>query len=105
MEMQQATVIMSAIAQPTRYRCYTLLISRGALTAGEIAERLVVPSNLLSSHLKILTAAGLIVASRRGRSICYSANSGTLLALMAHLAKILSEGSTNAMGPSSGPSS
>lgn len=95
MEMQQATAIMSAISQPTRYRCYTLLTSGGPLTAGEIAERLDVPPNLLSSHLKILTAAGLIAPSRRGRSICYAANGGAVLALMAHLATILADGSTD----------
>ncbi|MGN7160491.1 ArsR/SmtB family transcription factor [Sphingomonas sp. SAFR-052] len=86
---------MSALAQPTRYRCYALLAVGGPLTAGEIAERLDVPANLLSSHLSVLAAAGLITANRRGRCISYKANAGALLGLIAHLATISGEDANN----------
>lgn len=44
------------------------------LAAGELARVLDVPHNTMSSHLNILTAAGLVQSRREGRSIIYRIN-------------------------------
>jgi DNA-binding transcriptional ArsR family regulator len=44
------------------------------LPAGEIARQLDVPHNTLSTHLSILTSAGLVRSKRSSRSIVYRAD-------------------------------
>ena len=69
-----AVKMLSALAQPTRFGVFRLLMRHGpeGLAAGAIAENLVVPQNTLSSHLNILAHAGLINSVRRGRSLIYA---------------------------------
>ena len=60
---------LSALAQPSRLNVFRLLVKAGAngLRASDIAGQLGIPANTLSTHLRILTAAGLLsvrVASR-----------------------------------------
>jgi ArsR family transcriptional regulator len=57
------------------------------LPAGEIADRLAVPANTLSSHLGVLTRAGLIKPERRSRSIVYRADLDRLRDLVLFLLK------------------
>lgn len=66
--------MLSALAQPTRFAVFRRLMQRGDAgeAAGAIAEALDVPQNTLSSHLNILSNAGLIRAQRHGRSVVYS---------------------------------
>ena len=45
-----------------------------SLPAGEIADRLAVPTNTMSAHLGVLSRAGLIASQRRSRSIIYRAD-------------------------------
>ncbi|WP_348656772.1 metalloregulator ArsR/SmtB family transcription factor [uncultured Sphingobium sp.] len=90
MEMSDATAAMSALSQPTRYRCFQLLIQRGQASAGELAEALGTPANLLSSHLSILSAARLITSVREGRSIIYAPDKARLAELISHLVSMAS---------------
>lgn len=72
MELKQATLALSALAQPSRLEVFRLLVrSDTELSAGEIADNLDVPKPTLSFHLKELNHAGLIEARRDGRSINY----------------------------------
>jgi len=66
----------AALSQGTRLDVFRLLVANepNGLPAGEIARRLTVPHNTLSSHLGVLTRAGLATAERRSRSIIYRAN-------------------------------
>ncbi|MBD8548268.1 helix-turn-helix transcriptional regulator [Sphingomonas sp. CFBP 8760] len=73
MEMDDAIPVLSALAQPTRYRCVSHLVDRGECTAGELAQVLGVPANTMSSHLTILAHAGLVASQRHGRNIVYAA--------------------------------
>ena len=76
MESENVILALAALAQPTRLDAFRLLMKhepRG-LAAGTIAESLAIPQNTMSSHLAILTRAGLIGAKRNGRSIVYRAN-------------------------------
>ncbi len=67
---------LSALAQTTRLDVFRLLVAHEpeGLPAGEIALRLAVPHNTLSSHLGILSRAGLVRSERRSRSIVYRAD-------------------------------
>lgn len=69
----KAITLMSALAQPTRLAVFSLLARSGeeGLTAGELAERTGTPANTMSSHLTILSQAGLAKARRAGRNIFY----------------------------------
>ena len=59
---------LGALAQESRLNAFRLLVRSGpdGLAAGEIARQLSIPHNTLSSHLSILSNAGLItIASRK----------------------------------------
>lgn len=76
MESEVAILALAALAQSTRLDVFRLLIQQepDGLAAGEIARSLAVPQNTMSSHLAILTRAGLVRAKRSGRSIAYRAD-------------------------------
>jgi protein-tyrosine-phosphatase/DNA-binding transcriptional ArsR family regulator len=65
-----------SLAQPTRLAAVRHLLSvhPASLSAGEIAKRCDVPHNTMSTHLAILSRAGLIEAEKDGRSINYRAD-------------------------------
>ncbi|MDA0707608.1 MAG: metalloregulator ArsR/SmtB family transcription factor, partial [Proteobacteria bacterium] len=69
-----AVKILSALAQPTRFGVFRLLMkyNRQGLAAGAIAEMLKVPQNTLSSYLNLLSNSGLIKSERHGRSLIYT---------------------------------
>lgn len=74
MNDDQAISMLSALAQKTRFRVFRTLMhaSKGGLAAGKIAKKIDVPQNTLSSHLNILSNAGLIACNREGRQLIYS---------------------------------
>jgi arsenate reductase len=65
-----------SLAQPTRLAAvrYLLAIHPESLSAGEIARRCNVPHNTMSTHLGILSRAGLIGVEKDGRSMKYRAD-------------------------------
>lgn len=75
METDQAILAFAALAQSTRLDVFRLLIEHEplGLPAGDVARRLAVPHNTMSTHLAVLTRAGLIEAERHSRSIVYRA--------------------------------
>lgn len=75
MESIHAIEVFSALSQATRMDTFRLLMEHEpeGLPAGEIARRLEVPQNTMSTHLAILTRAGLIASERHSRSIVYRA--------------------------------
>jgi arsenate reductase len=83
----EAASTLAALAQETRLRLVRLLMAEGpsGLAAGEIARRLDVAPSTLSFHLAALDRAGLIVASRQGRSIRYAVRLAAFRALLAFL--------------------
>jgi len=74
----------AALADPTRRKILKLLRG-GSLTAGEIAEKLHLSKPTLSHHFRVLRAAGLVRAERRGTSIVYTLQSNVLEDLAAEL--------------------
>jgi len=69
-----AVDILSALAQPTRFKVFRMLVKTAGkdMAAGEIARSLEVPQNTLSVHLNIMSNAGLITSRKEGRKIFYS---------------------------------
>lgn len=65
--------VFKALSDPTRRRVLQLL-SKGDMTAGEIADCFAMTKPSVSHHLSILKAAGLIDDERRGQNIIYSLN-------------------------------
>ncbi|TWU45079.1 putative HTH-type transcriptional regulator YgaV [Novipirellula aureliae] len=87
MEINEAVVALSALAQESRLTVFRMLVTVGAegYAAGEIAERLGIPPATLSFHLKELASAGLVKSRKEGRSITYSLNPKGINCLMGFL--------------------
>ena len=87
MEDTAALRAFEALGQPSRLAVLRLLIKAGPgdVAAGDIAAQLNLRPNTLSTHLAILTDAGLICAQRQGRSIRYAADMAGLRALVGFL--------------------
>ncbi len=66
---------MSALAQPTRLEVFTQLArSRpDGLSSGALAERIGTLPNTMSTHLAILSRAGLVSTTKVGRQVVYRA--------------------------------
>lgn len=75
MDSERAILAFAALAQSTRLEVFRLLVEHGpdGLPAGEVARRLAVPHNTMSTHLAVLARAGLIEAARQSRTIIYRA--------------------------------
>ena len=94
MNSDLAITSLGALAQGTRLETFRLLVRHepDGLAAGEVARLLDIPQNTMSTHLAILTRAGLITAERHSRSIVYRANLDALRALTLFLVKDCCEG-------------
>ncbi len=89
MESESVILALAALAQSTRLDVFRLLVKHepGGLPAGDVARHLAVPHNTLSSHLAILTRAGLVRSERHSRSIVYRAELEGLRAAILYLLK------------------
>ncbi len=87
MELKNAVTLLGAIAQDSRLQVYRLLVQAGpeGMAATEIAERLGIPANTLSFHLKTLSHADLVQSRQAGRFIYYSTNYEQMNALLGFL--------------------
>jgi DNA-binding transcriptional ArsR family regulator len=76
MESKAAVQALGALAQDSRLAVYRLLVQAGpeGMAASVIAERLGIPPNTLSFHLKTLSHVHLVLARQEGRFVYYSAN-------------------------------
>ena len=76
MTSDDAVVNLFALAHPGRLNVFRTIVNAGpdGIAAGKIAESVGIPANTASTHLSILTGAGLLTAYRDGRSIIYRAN-------------------------------
>ncbi len=76
MTSDDAVVNLFALAHPGRLNVYRTIVKAGpdGIAAGKIAASVGIPANTASTHLSILTGAGLLTAYRDGRSIIYRVN-------------------------------
>ena len=74
MELSTAVGALSALAQESRLKVFRLLVRSGpaGLAAGDIARKLQVPRNTMSTHLAILSRARLVGSRKEGRSVIYA---------------------------------
>ena len=105
MEKSSVLAALGALAQETRLDIFRQLVQAGpdGLPAGQIGERLGLPSATLAFHLKELKNAGLATCTRKGRSLIYAAAYPTMNALLGYLTENCCQGSPTACGPSGGP--
>lgn len=87
MENDSAAIAFAALGQGTRLDLFRALLDAGpnGLAAGDAAARLGVPASTLSFHLRTLEQAGLIAATRQGRSLIYAAQFDRLRTLLTFL--------------------
>lgn len=76
MQLPNAVEALSALAHNHRLAVFRLLVRAGSkgVSAGEIAREVGTLPNTLSTHLTILSHAGLIQSRRDGRSVIYAAD-------------------------------
>ena len=101
MESNLAIQRLSALAHESRLGIFRFLVRKGpeGVPAGEIAKALKIAPNTLSSHLNLLTGAGLTQSRREGRSIIYSAHFSGMSELMLYLAEDCCEGRPEICAP------
>ena len=101
MDINEATSVLSALAQPTRLHAFRLLVSHepDGLPAGDVARELGIPQNTSSTHLAILVGAGLACSERNGRSITYRANLDRFRELTMYLLKDCCSGRAEICAP------
>jgi len=87
METKQAIEALAALAQESRLKIFRLLVQAGpeGMPAGSIGEKLNLPPATLSFHLAGLARAGIAQSRQAGRFVIYSADFGTMNALLAYL--------------------
>jgi len=101
MESEETLLALAALAQPTRLDAFRLLVRHEpkGLPAGEIARALAVPQNTMSSHLAVLSRAGLISAERFSRSIIYRAELSQFRAVVLFMLRDCCEGRPEICAP------
>jgi DNA-binding transcriptional ArsR family regulator len=89
MKKTLALEAFGALSQETRLDIFRRLIREfpNPMAAGEVAKDLDVPPSTLSTHLGILSRAGLVKAQRQGRTILYAADTDGARALLTFLIK------------------
>ena len=101
MESENAILALAALAQSTRLDVFRLLVKHEpeGLAAGDIARTLAVPQNTMSSHLSILSRAGLVSTQRFSRSIVYRADLGRFGAVVLFMLRDCCEGRPEICAP------
>jgi ArsR family transcriptional regulator, arsenate/arsenite/antimonite-responsive transcriptional repressor len=94
MEKPQAIAALAALAQDTRLDVFRMLVQAGVdgIPAGQIGDRLCLPSATLSFHLNQLRHAGLITFRREGRSLIYLAEYPAMNSLLCYLTENCCQG-------------
>ncbi len=95
---EDAVVNLFALAHPGRLNVFRTIVKAGpdGMAAGKIAAANTIPANTASTHLSILTGAGLLTAYRDGRSIIYRANFTHYAELMSFLLDEVTENNADA---------
>jgi len=101
METRDAVRTLDALAQESRLKVFRLLVKCGpkGLPAGEIARKIGVPANTMSSHLAILCRAGLVNSRKQGRSIIYGVDVEGTRALLSFLVEDCCRGRSEVCRP------
>jgi DNA-binding transcriptional ArsR family regulator len=97
MEMSLDSTVdkLAALAQSHRLAVFRLLVvaGPGGRAAGDIADAVGLPASSMSFHLAHLKRAGLVTATRDGRSLRYAADFGAMRGLVDFLTENCCAGS------------
>jgi ArsR family transcriptional regulator len=87
MDAKLGTDCFSALGHPRRLEVLRLLIKCApeGLKAGDIALKFGQPPSTMSSHLRVLTEAGLISSERKGREIYFAPSIERIRGLVLYL--------------------
>jgi ArsR family transcriptional regulator, arsenate/arsenite/antimonite-responsive transcriptional repressor len=101
MESENVLLALAALAQSTRLDVFRLLAKHEpeGLAAGDIAKALTVPQNTMSSHLAVLSRAGLVSTQRFSRSIVYRADLTQLQAVVLFMLRDCCDGRPEICAP------
>jgi ArsR family transcriptional regulator, arsenate/arsenite/antimonite-responsive transcriptional repressor / arsenate reductase (thioredoxin) len=104
MELSGASEIFAALGQESRLGALRLLLAHtpAGLRAGELADRLGMPSSTTSFHLSTLEKAGLVAGSRQGRQIIYTIRLPVLRDLLTFLTEACCGGQPELCGELAG---
>lgn len=89
--IEEATAVLKALSDPNRLRIFAELMGGDSCNC-ELAERLALPANLLSHHLKALSDVGLVHTRRDrvdGRWVYYSVDRAAAACWRGWLAALL----------------
>ena len=83
MKMKRETLIaaIEAAAEPVRLEILRIIAAHGELRAKDILPAFDITQPTLSHHMSVLEEVGLVSARREGRSVYYSINKKTFLAI------------------------
>ncbi len=89
--MEFIVQLFRALANRERIRVLRLITVCGETSVSQIAEAMQMPGNLISAHLKVLAAAGLLWGRRSGRTGGYhlsrpagNLGTGAVLGMLPH---------------------
>ena len=89
------------MSDPTRLKIILACLDHAA-AVGEMAERLGISASLVSHHLRLLRAARLLQADRRGRQVFYAVQDEHIRSMLSdmvdHVAEVDAEGDVGADG-------
>jgi DNA-binding transcriptional ArsR family regulator len=86
MDTSRALTAFAALSQETRLDTLRLLVrTPNGLLSGQISDALGVRQNTMSTNLSILAQAGLVHATREGRTMRYRVDFDSLRGLLAFL--------------------
>ncbi|MEQ1505241.1 MAG: metalloregulator ArsR/SmtB family transcription factor [Myxococcota bacterium] len=70
--LQRAAALLQVVGHPARVHVLLALAREGALTAGQLSERVRIEASALSHHLRLLRDARLVRSAPRGRHRVYA---------------------------------
>ncbi|MHC1770713.1 MAG: autorepressor SdpR family transcription factor [Flexilinea sp.] len=83
--------VWNALTDPTR-REILMLLKKGDLNAGEIAEKFEMSKPSISHHLNILRNAELVRSEKRGQNVIYSISTSVLEDVISLVAELTGKG-------------
>lgn len=86
----EALRMLAALGQTVRLKVVVALAGTGGtgLASSDIADLVGVPRNLMSSHLAVLSKAGVVAFSREGRGVIYSVRNEAIIELNEFIASL-----------------
>ncbi len=86
LSLEQAATAFAALGSEQRLGVLQTLVRAGpdGLSMGELGQRSGVTGSTLTHHLKFLTAAGLVIQAKQGRSIICAAVAYDMVETLSH---------------------